>query len=109
MDSYSKYLRLVTDIVADQVPLFEKSSIDEFYIDLSGMEKFFGCSASGRSDEAIRLEKQSLVHNPIRPITCLPLALNMYYANRLAFLRLQGFVFTLLFNQPNNETLRCNS
>ena len=44
MDSYSKYSRLVTDIVADQVPLFEKSSIDEFYIDLSGMDKFFGCS-----------------------------------------------------------------
>lgn len=44
MDSYSKYSRLVTDIVADQVPLFEKSSIDEFYIDMSGMDKFFGCS-----------------------------------------------------------------
>lgn len=43
-DSYSKYSRLVTDIVAGQVPLFEKSSIDEFYIDLSGMDKFFGCS-----------------------------------------------------------------
>ena len=44
MDSYSKYSRLVTDIVADQVPLFEKSSMDEFYIDMSGMDKFFGCS-----------------------------------------------------------------
>ncbi|WP_018615954.1 DNA polymerase IV [Segetibacter koreensis] len=44
MDSYSKYSRLVTDIVAAQVPLFEKSSIDEFYIDMSGMDKFFGCS-----------------------------------------------------------------
>ena len=44
MDSYSKYSRLVTEIVADQVPLFEKSSIDEFYIDMSGMDKFFGCS-----------------------------------------------------------------
>jgi DNA polymerase IV len=44
MDSYSKYSRLVTDIIADQVPLFEKSSIDEFYIDMSGMDKFFGCS-----------------------------------------------------------------
>ncbi len=44
MDSYSKYSRLVTDIIADSVPLFEKSSIDEFYIDMSGMDKFFGCS-----------------------------------------------------------------
>jgi len=44
VDSYSKYSKLVTAIVADQVPLFEKSSIDEFYIDMSGMDKFFGCS-----------------------------------------------------------------
>ena len=44
MDSYSKYSNLVTDIITSQVPLFEKSSIDEFYIDLSGMDKFFGCS-----------------------------------------------------------------
>ncbi|ULQ56806.1 DNA polymerase IV [Flavihumibacter rivuli] len=44
MESYSKYSKLVTEIIADSVPLFEKSSIDEFYIDLSGMDKFFGCS-----------------------------------------------------------------
>jgi DNA polymerase-4 len=43
-DSYSKYSRLVTDIIADQAPLFEKSSIDEFYIDFSGMDKYFGTS-----------------------------------------------------------------
>ena len=41
---YSKYSRWVTDIIASKVPLFEKASIDEFYIDLSGMEKFFGVS-----------------------------------------------------------------
>jgi len=44
MESYSKYSRLVTEIMQDNVPLFEKASIDEFYIDLSGMDKFFGCS-----------------------------------------------------------------
>ena len=43
-DQYSKYSRWVTDIIASKVPLFEKASIDEFYIDLSGMEKFFGVS-----------------------------------------------------------------
>jgi DNA polymerase-4 len=42
MESYSKYSRLVTDIIAHTVPLFEKSSIDEFYIDLTGMDKYFG-------------------------------------------------------------------
>ena len=39
---YSKYSAMVTDIIKENVPLYEKSSIDEFYIDLSGMEKFFG-------------------------------------------------------------------
>ena len=41
---YSKYSRWVTDIIAAKVPLFEKASIDEFYIDLTGMDKFFGVS-----------------------------------------------------------------
>ena len=38
---YSKYSRIVTNIIADKAPLFEKASIDEFYIDLTGMEKYF--------------------------------------------------------------------
>jgi DNA polymerase-4 len=38
---YSKYSRWVTQIIARKVPLFEKASIDEFYLDLTGMEKFF--------------------------------------------------------------------
>lgn len=42
-EAYSKYSRLVTEIIKEKVPLFEKASIDEFYIDLSGMEKYFGC------------------------------------------------------------------
>jgi DNA polymerase-4 len=43
-DAYSKYSTLVTDVIRDKVPMFEKSSIDEFYIDLTGMDRFFGCS-----------------------------------------------------------------
>ena len=43
-EAYSKYSHLVTDVIQGRVPLFEKSSIDEFYIDMTGMEKFFGCS-----------------------------------------------------------------
>ncbi|MEO6723543.1 MAG: DNA polymerase IV [Ferruginibacter sp.] len=38
---YSRYSRWVTQIIADKAPLFEKASIDEFYLDLTGMEKFF--------------------------------------------------------------------
>lgn len=44
MEQYSKYSGLVTEIIRDTVPLFEKASIDEFYVDLTGMDKFFGCS-----------------------------------------------------------------
>ncbi|MUH34940.1 DNA polymerase IV [Zobellia amurskyensis] len=41
--TYSKFSNLVTDVIKDSVPLYEKSSVDEFYIDLTGMDKFFGC------------------------------------------------------------------
>ena len=42
MDAYSHHSRLVTEVIASEAPLFEKSSIDEFYLDLSGMDKYFG-------------------------------------------------------------------
>ena len=38
---YSRYSRWVTQIIAAKSPLFEKASVDEFYIDLTGMQKFF--------------------------------------------------------------------
>ncbi|MBK6951522.1 MAG: DNA polymerase IV [Crocinitomicaceae bacterium] len=40
---YSKYSNEVTEIIKEAVPLYEKSSVDEFYADLSGMDKFYGC------------------------------------------------------------------
>jgi len=42
-EAYSKYSKLVTEVIKDNVPMFEKASIDEFYIDLTGMDKYFGC------------------------------------------------------------------
>jgi DNA polymerase-4 len=42
-EQYSKYSNIITEIISEQVPVYEKSSIDEFYIDLTGMDKFFGC------------------------------------------------------------------
>lgn len=41
---YSHYSRMVTQIIADAVPVYEKASVDEFYIDLTGMDRFFGVS-----------------------------------------------------------------
>lgn len=43
-ESYSYYSRLVTSIIRERVPVLEKASIDEFYMDLTGMDRFFGCS-----------------------------------------------------------------
>lgn len=43
MEYYSKMSRNVTEVIQEKVPLMEKASIDEFYLDLSGMDKFFGC------------------------------------------------------------------
>lgn len=40
---YSYYSGMVTDIIQESVPLYEKTSIDEFYMDLTGMDRFFGC------------------------------------------------------------------
>jgi DNA polymerase-4 len=40
--TYSTHSDVVTDIIKAYVPLFEKSSIDEFYADLTGMDRFFG-------------------------------------------------------------------
>jgi DNA polymerase-4 len=42
-EAYSRFSAMVTDIIRERAPLFEKSSIDEFYLDLTGMDRFFGC------------------------------------------------------------------
>ena len=43
MDSYTRHSMLVSEIIEDEAPVFEKSSIDEFYLDLTGMDRYFGC------------------------------------------------------------------
>ncbi len=40
---YTKFSENVTNVIKESVPLYEKTSVDEFYIDLTGMDKFFGC------------------------------------------------------------------
>ncbi|MCX6285444.1 MAG: DNA polymerase IV [Bacteroidetes bacterium] len=42
MELYSKYSHDVTDIIAEKAPVYEKASIDEHYIDVTGMDRFFG-------------------------------------------------------------------
>ncbi len=41
--TYMKYSDMVSEIVREAVPVFEKTSVDEFYCDLTGLDRFFGC------------------------------------------------------------------
>jgi DNA polymerase-4 len=43
MDSYISYSNMVSEVVEESAPLYEKASIDEFYIDLTGLDRYFGC------------------------------------------------------------------
>lgn len=63
-DQYSKYSRWVTEIIASKVPLFEKASIDEFYCDLTGMDKFFNVSQYTRQLRELIIKETGL------PISC---------------------------------------
>ena len=42
-EDYEKHSEIVTEIIADEGPVFEKASIDEFYVDISGMDRYIGC------------------------------------------------------------------
>jgi DNA polymerase-4 len=42
MDKYSRLSHTVTEIIEEAAPLVEKASIDEHYLDVSGMDRFFG-------------------------------------------------------------------
>lgn len=66
MEAYSQMSHEVTEIIAYNAPLFEKASIDEFYIDASGMDKFFGAFKW-----ALELQKQIIKES------ALPISLGM--------------------------------
>ncbi|MCX2451851.1 DNA polymerase IV [Pedobacter sp. PLR] len=42
MDAYSEASFQITEILRERVPLIEKASIDEHYIDMTGMDRFHG-------------------------------------------------------------------
>ena len=58
MDLYTKYSRLVTDVIADKAPVYEKASIDEHYIDITGMDRFF-CSYAWSHELRNRILKET--------------------------------------------------
>lgn len=64
MDAYSKHSRMVTDIISESAPLYEKASIDEHYLDISGMDRFFGCM------QWTRELRQRIITETGLPISC---------------------------------------
>ncbi|MES2616565.1 MAG: DNA polymerase IV [Bacteroidota bacterium] len=60
MSEYGKYSRMVTDIIAARAPLFEKASIDEHYVDLTGMDQFFGCLEWAKTTRQIVIKETGL-------------------------------------------------
>ena len=42
MDKYSRLSHLVTELITSEALLVEKASIDEHYLDVTGMDRFFG-------------------------------------------------------------------
>lgn len=63
---YSRHSKVVTQILRENVPLLEKASVDEFYIDMTGMDKVFG----------IRKYISELRDKVIKE-TCLPISMGL--------------------------------
>lgn len=42
MELYSRLSHEVTEVIEEKAPVMEKASIDEFYLDITGMDKFYG-------------------------------------------------------------------
>jgi DNA polymerase IV len=63
MEAYSRESHLISEIIADTAPVFEKASIDEFYIEASGMDRFFGTYRWARE------LRQKIIHESGLPIS----------------------------------------
>jgi DNA polymerase-4 len=63
MDEYSKASHEITDILRERVPLIEKASIDEHYIDMTGMDRFHGTLKYAHE------LKQKVIHETGLPIS----------------------------------------
>ncbi|MFD0941292.1 DNA polymerase IV [Pedobacter boryungensis] len=63
MEDYSKYSHQITELLQEKVPLLEKASIDEHYIDMTGMDRFFGCMKFAQE------LRQSVLHQIGLPIS----------------------------------------
>jgi DNA polymerase-4 len=60
MEDYSKYSHQITELLQEKVPVLEKASIDEHYIDMTGMDRFFGCMKFAQELRAAVLDQIGL-------------------------------------------------
>lgn len=58
MELYSKLSHNITEIIQEKAPIVEKASIDEFYLDITGMDKFYG-SYKWTNELAQRITKET--------------------------------------------------
>lgn len=58
MELYSRLSHEVTEIIQEKAPIVEKASIDEFYLDITGMDKFYG-SYKWTDELAQRITKET--------------------------------------------------
>ncbi|CAN5894132.1 DNA polymerase IV [soil metagenome] len=59
MDQYSKYSHIVTEILEERAPVVEKASIDEHYLDITGMDKYVMQSSKWAHELRMHLTKQT--------------------------------------------------
>lgn len=62
LNNYSYYSKLVTKLIKSEAPLFEKASVDEFYLDESGMDRYFGCYEWGIGAEKENYQRKRTAH-----------------------------------------------
>ncbi|REC62296.1 DNA polymerase IV [Chryseobacterium pennae] len=58
MELYSKMSHTVTEVIEESAPVMEKASIDEFYLDLTGMDRFFG-AYKWTNELSTKIEKET--------------------------------------------------
>jgi len=58
MELYSRLSHDITEIIQEKAPVVEKASIDEFYLDITGMDKFYG-SYKWTDELAQRITKET--------------------------------------------------
>ena len=63
MDKYSKFSHTVTEIIEEAAPLVEKASIDEHYLDVTGLDRFFG------TQKWMHELRQRIIHQTGLPIS----------------------------------------